>query len=477
MNESQATMTADDLQAAFDLQKKAFLKDPYPSLKTRLDRMDRVIDMLVRNEQKIAEAVVSDFGRRPFELTRIHEVVSPLTNFKYARKNLPRWMKQEKRKSAFPYNIVGGKSRVQHVPLGVVGNISPWNFPFTLAFNPLAGILSAGNTCMLKPSELTPNSSQLMQELIEKNFAPEELMVAQGGVEVAQPFSQLPFDHLIFTGSTGVGAKVLASSAQKLVPTTLELGGKSPVIISDDADVDDVAKKLLAAKLMNAGQVCMCPDYVLVPENKFAGLVAGMQAAALECYPDQHESKDYTNIVSERHRKRLQSILDESVEKGNKAIPLFTKDVTIDDPRFLAPYLVEVNNRDCELMREELFGPLLPIIKVKDDAHAFEIIRENPTPLVVYAFTRSKSKIEKISTEVACGGMVFNEFYLHYVQPDLPFGGVGSSGMGSYNGIEGFKNFSHAKAVYKSSKVDVGKVLRPPFKPDFKKIVDKEIKV
>lgn len=464
------------LQSKFDRQKKAFEENTFPDLNVRLDRIDRMIDLLISNEKSISESVVADYGRRSYQITRFQEVVSPLLNFKYARKQLPQWIKAEKRKSSFPYNLIGGKSYVQYVPLGVVGNISPWNFPFTLTMAPLAGIMAAGNNCMLKPSEYTPNASQLMQELIEGAFNPEELTVIQGEGNVAAEFCALPFDHLMFTGSTAIASKILQAAAPNLVPTTLELGGKCPVIITDDVDIKAVAKKLTSAKLANAGQICMAPDYALVPEKHYQPLIDEIKACAIKMYPKKHDCQDYSHIITERHCQRLKALLDDAQEAGNAVTSLFGEAPAQSDPRYMSPALIEMQNSDCQLMKEEIFGPILPIVKIKSMDDAFAYIRQRENPLVTYCFTNSKTDRETITQKIPCGGIVFNEFFLHYVQQNLPFGGVGQSGMGYYNGKEGFANFSHAKSIFVSPKLDVGKLLRPPYGKILQSSIENELK-
>lgn len=472
----QAIPIKSDLQNAFETQKKAFAANPFPELEVRLDRIDRIIDLLVSNEAKISEAVVADYGRRSYQLTRFQEVVSPLLNFKYVRKNLPKWIKAEKRKSSFPYNILGGKSYVQYVPLGVVGNVSPWNFPFTLTMAPLAGIIAAGNNCMLKPSEYTPNASQLMQDLIAKAFGPEELTVVQGDGAVAAEFCSLPFDHLMFTGSTSIASKILQATAPNLVPATLELGGKCPVIITDDVDIKAIGKRLTSAKLVNAGQICMAPDYALVPAKHYDQLISELKSNAASMFPQKHDCQDYAHIITERHCQRLKDLVSEAEQLGNKVTQLFGDVPANTDPRYMPPVLVEISNPDCQLMKEEIFGPVLPIIKINNMADAVGEIRQRQNPLVTYCFTNSKEDKNTVAQQIPCGNIVFNEFFLNYVQQDLPFGGVGESGMGSYNGKEGFVNFSHSKAVFTSPKMDVGKILRPPYGKLLKNTIDKEMK-
>lgn len=477
MTNTAETPIHNDLERIFNKQVKAFASNPYPSWDTRVDRLDRVMSMLITHEKAITEAVIADYGRRPYQLTRFQEVASPIANFKHAKKHLKDWMKIEKRKSSFPYNLLGGKSYVRYAPLGVVANISPWNFPFTLSLAPLAGIIAAGNNCILKPSEFTPNASAVMADIVAEAFDESELAVIEGDGELSSAICKMPFDHIMFTGSTPIGSKVLEAAAGNLTSTTLELGGKSPVIISDSANIKKLADKLVAAKLVNGGQICMAPDFLLVPENKYDELVAALKKSTLALYPDQHDSGDFTNIVSKRHCDRLKALVEQAESAGNTVIPLFTAPNANTDDRYMQPSLIEITNPQCNIMREEIFGPILPIIKVRDFNHAVETLRDYRNPLIAYCFTNDTTEREIMVDKVASGSLVFNEFYLNYIQQDLPFGGVGHSGMGCYNAFDGFKNFSNAKAVFDSPSIDIGKVLRPPFTKTLEKMINSELKI
>lgn len=463
------------IQTLFSSQQSAYLLDPYPTLKLRVDRIDRLIDLLLNQQLRICTAIESDFGRRSVENSRMFDILPPLNALKYAKKNLPDWLRAEKRSSNFPYGLLGAKSKVQYVPLGVVGNISPWNFPVTLALSPMGGILAAGNRVMIKPSEHTPATSELLRELIAKTFSEDEIAVVTGDALVSAEFSKLPFDHLIFTGSTSVARHIAQSAAPGLVPTTLELGGKSPVVVSRTANLADVAKKVLFAKTMNAGQICLAPDYLMVHPAQKAELIAEFQRAAKSLYPDGAASKDYVNIISERHVQRLRGYIEEASANGNNVIPLFDA-ATSSDPRYLAPHLIEINNDGGRVMQDEIFGPLLPIIACETIDSMVMQIRSGPRPLVLYYFGGDESEIDYLSTHVATGGMCINDLLMHFLQDDLPFGGVGDSGSGNYHGREGFVRFSHAKAIYRQSRIDVGRLLRPPYGERFRALLNFEIR-
>ncbi|MEM8594172.1 MAG: aldehyde dehydrogenase family protein [Pseudomonadota bacterium] len=469
-------MSDSNLQALFDAQQAAYLNDPFPSAKVRIDRIDRLIDLLVTNEKALANATVEDFGQRSVDVSRLQEILPSITALKYAKKHVKKWMRQEARKSDFPFNLVMGKSSIQHIPLGVIGNVSPWNYPVFLSMGPMSGIFAAGNRAMIKPSELTPHASELMQSLVTKQFDPTEFTIVTGGVEVASEFCGLPFDHLLFTGSTSVGSIVMQNAAKNLTPMTLELGGKSPVIVADDANIKDLAVKLAFAKTMNFGQVCLSPDYVLVSEHLKQPLIDEIKKAILQLFPEQHNSPDITYMIAERHCTRLKNMVKEAEANGNNIIRLFDKPYTIKDPRYMEPTIIEVTGDPGSVMDEEIFGPLLPIISIEGLQKKLAFVASKNKPLTIYYFGKDKGDMLQVSQQVAAGNMVINDFYLNLAQQDLPFGGVGKSGMGQYQGHHGFKNFSHAKAIFKASKIDMTKMVRPPYDEKFEKIVSMQIK-
>lgn len=458
----------------FDQQRKAYLKDPFPSLQQRIDRIDRLIALLLREQKTLCAAMTQDFGRRSEENSRLFDILPPLNALKYARKHLPDWIRPERRRPNFPYGLIGARAQVQYIPAGVIGNIAPWNFPITLALSPMGGILAAGNRVMIKPSEYTPATSELMRELIARDFDANEIAVVTGDAKVAAEFSQLPFDHLIFTGSTSVARLIAQSAAPGLVPTTLELGGKSPVVIGRSANLADVARKVLFAKTLNAGQICLAPDYLMVSAGKKDELIANFQRYAHEFFPQGAASPDYVNIISERHVQRLRGYLDEARALGNRVVPLFADDSS--DPRCLAPYLIDIAGDGGQLLRDEIFGPLLPIVTVDDTAAMAEKIQAGARPLALYYFGSDRREIEKFATGVACGGMVVNDLLMHFLQDDLPFGGSGDSGFGCYHGREGFLRFSHAKSVFTQSRFDLGKLLRPPYGDRVRSLLNFEIR-
>ena len=475
-DQSLAQAARDNMERIFAATRKASRADPYPSQALRRDRISRLIDLLFTHQDKLCDAVAADFGRRSAQNTKLFDVLPPINALKYARERLPQWMRPVRRRSNFPYNLIGGKSKVAYVPLGVVGNISPWNFPLTLALSPIGGMFAAGNRVMLKPSELTPATSETLRELIARQFDSSELAVIVGGSDAAAHFAGLPFDHLLFTGSTKVGRLVAQSAAVNLVPVTLELGGKSPVLVSAGAKLDEVASKVMFAKTTNAGQICIAPDYLMIGRPHLDALVTELRRAARTLYPDGLASKDYVNVISERHAMRLRGHLSDAAARGNQVIPLFDPSSRT-DARALGPHLIVIGKDGGSVMDEEVFGPILPMIAIDSMNEAFQYVAERPRPLALYYFGSDATEIERVARELGCGGLVINDLMTHFLQDDLPFGGVGDSGTGSYHGFEGFQHFSHAKAVFTQSKFfDIGRLIHPPFGKRTTRLLKMQIK-
>lgn len=462
-----------NMHRIFDVQRDAQIQAPFPSIELRKDRINRLIDTLVRHEDPLIEAVMADFENRSPMLTRVTDIMPTLDNLKYVRKNIKKWMKHEKRKSKFPLGLLGGKSKVEHIPMGVVGNISPWNFPIQLALSPIADIFGAGNRVMLKPSELSSHTSEVMANMIASNFDESELAVVLGGPELSSEFSKLKFDHLLFTGSTSIAKFVAQEASKNLVPMTLELGGKNPVIISTTAEIKLAAEKIMWAKAMNGGQICLCPDTIYIPGNLTEEFISACKAALKKMYPHAEKDSEYTHIITQRHADRLNDMLNEAKQSGARVIPL------VDSPtsgRRVLPSLILNADDKCKISQEEVFGPLLTIKNYASLPSVITEINQNPRPLALYYFGKDKQEIEKLTYETTSGGMVVNEMLAHIMQEDLPFGGVGDSGTGSYHGNDGFKNFSHAKAVFTQSNFDLFSILRPPYGTKFSNAIKKQIK-
>ena len=444
-------------------QKLAHLHDGPPSAALRIDRLDRAIGLLVDHAADIADALREDFGHRPVAASLMTDVAASIEPLKHARRHVRHWMCRESRKvSPGALAWLGARAWVDHQPKGVVGLISPWNFPFNLTFAPLAGILAAGNRAMIKPSEFTPRSSALMQRLIAGAFAETEIAVITGGADVGAAFAALPFDHLIFTGATPVARHILRAAAENLVPVTLELGGKSPAIIGRDADLDLAARRLMFGKSLNAGQVCVAPDYVLVARGRVDALIGALKDATAAMFPTFDGNADYAAIVNTRHFERLRGYLDDAESKGAVRHPLHAQDGGSDVRRLVPTALTGVND-GMTVMHEEIFGPILPIVPYDAIDEAIAYVNARPRPLSLYYFGDDRAESEQVLARVVAGGVTLNDTIVHLTMDDLPFGGIGPSGMGAYHGLDGFRTFSHARAVYRQSRFDVTRFLRPPY--------------
>lgn len=470
-----------ELQNLLDRQRDAYLAEGAVDAGTRVDRLERGIDVVYANRDRIVEALNSDFSCRSREVTLMTDVAASLGPLKHARKHVRDWMRGEKRPTMFPLNLLGGRSRVEYQPLGVVGVISPWNFPVNLTFGPLAGILAAGNRAMVKPSEFTPATSALMAEMVAEAWAPEEVAVVTGGPEVGQAFSGLPFDHLLFTGATGVARHIMSAAAKNLVPVTLELGGKSPVILSRSADIDSAVERIMLGKTLNAGQICLAPDYLLVPEEKLDAVLAAARAAVTRMYPRLLDNPDYTAIVNDRHYQRLSRYLAELADQGVETIVInpagedFSKQT---DSRKMAPTLIPRPPLDSAVMQEELFGPLLPVMTYSDFEETIRYINSQPRPLAAYYFGSDGNEERAVLERTTSGGVCINDVIMHVMQEDLPFGGVGPSGMGAYHGEDGFRRFSHAKSIYRQTKLNIGRIggMLPPYGAATEKTINMQVK-
>jgi coniferyl-aldehyde dehydrogenase len=456
------------MNAVLAAQREDYLAEGVVSAETRIDRLDRSIDVLIRYQDQMVDALNTDFTCRPREITLLTDVGSSISALKHSKKHLRKWMKGQKRPTIFPLNLMGGRSRIEYQPLGSVGIIAPWNFPVSMVFAPLSGALAAGNRVMIKPSEFTPATSEVLAQMIAEVYDEKEVAIFSGGPEVGAAFSNLPLDHMLFTGATSIARHIMAAAAKNLVPLTLELGGKSPVVISRSADLDVSLTRIMMGKTMNAGQICLAPDYLLVPEEKLHEVIAAAQKAVTDMYPTLLDNPQYTSVINQRHFDRLNSYLEEAQERGAKLIPInpggedfASQQGTLKIPPTLIPEPAE----DLKVLEEEIFGPLLPIKTYKDFEETIGYINSKPRPLAAYYFGADKAEQQAIMTRTTSGGACINDVVMHVAQEDLPFGGVGPSGMGSYHGIEGFRTFSHAKSIYSQTKMNFAKLggMLPPY--------------
>ena len=452
---------AERLQSALALQRAAYHAHPVPTYAERVDDLKRLRAFLLDNQAAIEAAISADYGHRSPHETRLAELVPAVDGIKHTLKHLKRWMKPQRRHAdwiSFPL----AKNRVIPQPLGVVGAIVPWNFPVNLSFVPLSAIFAAGNRAMVKMSE---NSRRLAALLIEKSpayFPPEKLQFFDetGGVGIA--FSQLPFDHLLFTGSGATGRQVMAAAARNLCPVTLELGGKSPAIVADDFPLATAAERILFVKCLNAGQICTTVDHAWLPQGKLEDFVRLAQQMVPRMFPSL-ASGDYTSIIDVRSFQRLLGALDEAREKGARLVPLLPGPAFDAATRKIAPHLVLDAPADCELMRREIFGPILPLRGYRTLDEVITAVNAGDRPLAVYPFSHDKAVIQRVLDQVMSGGVSVNDALMHVGQHDLPFGGVGPSGMGHYHGREGFETFSKLRPVFQQAPVSALKFFGPPY--------------
>jgi coniferyl-aldehyde dehydrogenase len=470
MSERENDMADDrreELEALLARQRAAFTATRPEPMSQRKDRIRRVMAMMKEHGEDLCKAMSADFGNRSQAQSMLTDIAATVAAGHDALKNMDKWAKTEKRKVQFPLGLLGAKAEVRYEPKGVIGILSPWNFPVQLAFTPLMQVLAAGNRAMIKPSEFTERTSELMAKLTAEYFAPEEVAMITGGPEVAAAFSSLPFDHLVFTGSTATGRRVMQAAAANLVPVTLELGGKSPVIMGASADFAKAGERIAIGKMLNAGQICLAPDYLMVPEDKADEAVAGVTGAAAAMYPRILDNDDYASIVSDRHFERLQGLVADARDKGAEVIEVNPagEDFANANQRKMPLTVLRGVNDSMTVMQEEIFGPLLPVMTYKSVDQAVDFINEHDRPLGLYYFGEDKGEQERVLTRTISGGVTTNDVVFHVSMEDLPFGGVGPSGMGSYHAIEGFREFSHARAVYHQPKIDIAKLggLKPPY--------------
>jgi coniferyl-aldehyde dehydrogenase len=426
-------------------QRAAVLAEGEAHASVRIDRLERACGLLVSHQSEICEAIAGDFGQRPAAVTRLMDIFPAVHALKYARRHVRRWMRPERRRLGLPMGLPGVRGAILHQPLGVVGLISPWNFPVTLTFGPLAGILAAGNRCLIKPSELTARTSELMRQLIGRYFDATELAVVTGGTELARRFSSLPFDHLIFTGSTAVGRQVMAAAAEHLVRA-----------------VD----RILLGKLANAGQMCLAPDYVCVPRERLDAFVQQAQRWAARAYPDLASNADYTSLIDSSHAQRIDELLADARAKGAQVIALSdTPNSAMGERRLISPALILGATDDMRIMQHEIFAPLLPVCAYDRMDEVIGAVNRRARPLALYYFGTDRAEEREVLARTRSGGVSVNDVAVHFLAEELPFGGIGASGMGAYHGEHGFHRFSHARAVFRQTRFDVAGLvgLRPPY--------------
>jgi coniferyl-aldehyde dehydrogenase len=447
-----------NLNALVGLQRSAYLREGFPTLEMRLGRLQRTAALLAGNRDRIAEALSEDYGHRSHDDTRM-ELLGALGAIRYAATKLESWLQPEQYTPMTP----DAGARVEYTPRGVVGVIGPWNYPIVTVFGPLAGILAAGNRAIIKPSEFTPATSDLLARLVADQFEPSEVSVVQGAAEEGEVFAASALDHIIFTGSAAVAKQVMRAAANNLTPVTLELGGKSPVIVTAQFDLAEAARRIMAVKTRNAGQVCLAPDYALVPRALERDFATACVAAVEQMFPQGINSAEYTSIISDRHYHRLETIVANARANGAEVIEAMPVSKATDARRFVPTLLLNVND-DMLAMRDEIFGPVLPIVGYNHLDEALAYIRSRPHPLGLFYFGADDRQGRAVLDGTASGGVTINDVMVHMFGADMPFGGVGASGMGCYFGKAGFQTFSHARAIYRQSDTqEAAAIFRPPY--------------
>lgn len=470
--------TAESMKQLLEQQRAAFLAEGKVCYETRIDRLNRALELVINHQEDFIIAVNEDFGARSRHVTQMTDLYTSASAFRFVKKHLKKWMKPVKRKT--PTAIFGEKASIEYQPKGVVGIMTPWNVPVNMVFTPMADALAAGNRIMVKPSEFTPATSALLARLIPQYFDATEVAIVTGEAEIGAAFSALPLDHLIFTGATSIGRHIMRAAAENLTPVTLELGGKSPVIISDSADLTDTVDKLLSGKMLNAGQLCIAPDYVFVPAKKIEAFLRQCEQSFSTFYPSIADNPDYVSMINQRHFDRINSYIEEARKNKLRVIQYNPANEDLAQQQFLKIGLSLIVNPSDELlcMQDEIFGPVLNIKTYETLDEVIAYINGRPNALALYYFGKNKTEERRVLDQTKAGGVSINNVGVHVGCEDIPFGGTGQSGMGNYHGFEGFQTFSHAKSVYRAGFVNLqalGDMLPPYNVNKFDETMKKEI--
>ena len=466
-NDGHPNATIEALRVVFDRQRSCFRRFAPLAFQKRREALDILAQSVVNHQNAIAEAVTKDFGQRSIRETRLLEIFPLVDEIRFVKRNLRSWMRTHS--ASANWQFLPGRTKIIYQPLGVVGVIGTWNYPALLTLSPLVNAIAAGNHVIVKPSEHAPATAEVLRQMISEAFPEDFVAVVTGGREVASAFSALPFDHLLFTGSESTGKLVMKAAADNLTPVTLELGGKSPALVHESYPISIAADRICSAKFWNAGQTCIAPDYALVPSNRLDEFVRACEEALAKRYPDPATNADYTHMISRGAWERMRELVEDAASKGARVVQAqFRREDDAAPSRFFPPTLIVGATDSMRMMQEEIFGPVLPIVAYSSIADALSFIDARPRPLALYYFDRNKSRISKIVEETVSGGVTINDCIFHFVQHELPFGGVGSSGMGAYHGFEGFRTFSKKKGVFLQNSF-VGslldRALKPPYTP------------
>jgi acyl-CoA reductase-like NAD-dependent aldehyde dehydrogenase len=472
MNDQTIATPVRALHEQFERAQAAARSEPAVPWPVRADRLRR-LEVMIRDERaRMADAISADFGNRSRHETDLLEMFPALEGIKHALSHGKSWMRAQRRRTGFWF--LPASSRLLPQPLGLIGVVTPWNYPLYLTVGPLTSAFVAGNRAMVKLSEYTPRFGTLFETLVQSYFGADELHVTNGDASVAEAFCTLPFDHLLFTGSTAVGHHVMQAASANLTPVTLELGGKSPVLIGPGANFQRAVDRVMAGKLVNAGQTCIAPDYVLLPRGSEKAFIDAARALVAKGYPGLNQpgaaSPDYTTIIAPRHFERLERQLDEVRQGGAEVTALSSAPIDA-ARRLMPPYVITGAKPSDALMREEIFGPILPLVSYDSWDEALAYINARPRPLALYIFERDGARVDAALERTVAGGVSVNETLLHIAQDDLPFGGVGPSGMGAYHGHAGFLTFSHMKPVFRQSPLNGMGLFKPPYGRVFERMV------
>jgi coniferyl-aldehyde dehydrogenase len=473
ITDSEIKNSEQSLTSILEQQKLDYKLSPAPSIQYRKEQLLALKVALLSHQNKLVSALNQDYGQRAKQDSLIADILPCVMNINYTLKNLKKWSKPQRRHAGLL--LSPAKITVHYQPLGVIGIMVPWNFPVMLSIGPLIGALAAGNRAMIKLSEFTPATNAVITTMLNSIFDHKTVAVIEGEADIAATFSALPFNHLVFTGSTNIGRHVMRAAANNLTPVTLELGGKSPVIIAEDMPIDTAVERLIFGKCLNAGQICVAPDYIFCPESKIDELIAGYQKQFKSMYPkhsdnSSNENKDYANIINDVQHKRLLSWLDDAIKKGAKVVSANGEEINR-STRQLATQLITQVTDDMQLMQDEIFGPLLPIMPYSDLDTVIDYINDRPRPLALYIMSFDKTTQQLLLDKTHSGGVCINDTIMHVAADDAPFGGIGDSGMGHYHGKEGFLTFSKAKTVLAQGKINIGKLVHPPYESFIQKLM------
>ena len=459
-----------DLSLLLKQQQQAYSLSPYPDYQTRVRHLEKLKTLIVEHQQELLEAMSCDFGNRSFDDSKIGDILTTVQGINYTLKRLKKWMKPEKRHVGMLFQPAS--AFIEYQPKGVIGIMVPWNYPIFLALGPLTAALAAGNRAMIKMSEFTPATSALLARLINRYFDADHIVIVEGDASVAAEFSAMPFDHLFFTGSTAVGKLVMKAASQNLVPVTLELGGKSPALIDNEINMQVAVERLMMGKTLNSGQTCVAPDYILLPKGKTQAFIHATQRLFTQMFPSIDDNKDYTSVVNDAQYQRLQRLIDDARTQGAEVIELASSSHCQRTRQLPLTLLTGVTD-SMAIMQEEIFGPLLPIVEYESLEDAMAYINRAERPLALYICSFNRSTQDMILKNTHSGGVCINDASVHVGVEDLPFGGIGASGLGNYHGIEGFKTFSHAKSVFKRGRFSMANQLFPPYGKLIHKLVYK----